>query len=118
DAGDTVTDRQHLTDLGDFGLLAEILDLVFQDRGNFCGADVHQRASFMAYLIELSLVRSEESSMRLPSLTISPPIIAGWMRMLRSTSLLVTVFRAPFSALSCVSASLLVGVAAVVFVSL
>jgi hypothetical protein len=27
DAGDTVTDGQHLTDFGDFGFLAEILDL-------------------------------------------------------------------------------------------
>src|SRR5262249_18500855 len=29
DAGDAVADRQHLADLGDFGLLAEILDLLF-----------------------------------------------------------------------------------------
>src|SRR5690606_20554348 len=30
DAGNTVTDGQHLTDLGDLRLLAEILDLLFQ----------------------------------------------------------------------------------------
>ncbi len=59
DAGDAVADRQHLADFGDLGLLAEILDLVFQDRGDFCGADIHQPASFIACLIALSLVRSE-----------------------------------------------------------
>ena len=41
DAGDAVADRQHLADLGDFGLLAEIGDLVLEDRGNFGGADIH-----------------------------------------------------------------------------
>src|SRR5215468_7557754 len=75
DAGDTVTDRQHLSDFGDLGLLAEILDLVLEDRGNLRGADVHQPASFIACLIELSLVRSELSTMRLPSLTMRPPMI-------------------------------------------
>ena len=59
DAGDAVADGQHLADFGDLGLLAEILDLVLEDRGNFRGADVHQPASFIACLIELSLVRSE-----------------------------------------------------------
>ena len=59
DAGDAVADRQHLADFGDFRLLAEILDLVLQDRGDFCGADIHQPASFIACLIALSLVRSE-----------------------------------------------------------
>ncbi len=41
DAGDAVADRQDLADFGDFGGLAEILDLLFQDRGNFRGADIH-----------------------------------------------------------------------------
>ena len=41
DAGDAVADRQHLADFGNFGLLAEILDLVFEDCGDFRGADVH-----------------------------------------------------------------------------
>ena len=41
DAGDAVTDRQHLPDFGNLGFLAEILDLIFQDCGNFSGADVH-----------------------------------------------------------------------------
>ena len=50
DAGDAVADRQHLADFGDLGLLAEILDLLLEDRGNFCGADIHQPTSFIACL--------------------------------------------------------------------
>ena len=41
DAGDAVADRQHLADFGDFGLLAEILDLLLEDCGDFRGADIH-----------------------------------------------------------------------------
>src|SRR4051794_32826105 len=77
DTGDTVTDREHLADLGDLRLLTEILDLLFQDGRNFGGTDVHQRASFIANLIALSLVRSELSTMREPSLTTRPPMIEG-----------------------------------------
>ena len=77
DAGDAVADRQHLADFGDLGLLAEVLDLLLEDRRNLGRADVHQPASFIASLIALSLVRSEVSTMRLPSLTTSPPMIAG-----------------------------------------
>src|SRR6185312_642400 len=84
DAGDAVTDREHLADFGDFGLLTEILDLLFQDGRNFGGTDVHQRASFIAFLSALSLVRSELSTMREPSLTTSPPMIAGSIFTLRS----------------------------------
>ena len=36
DAGDTVADRQNLTDIGDFGFNAKILDLRLQDARNFC----------------------------------------------------------------------------------
>ena len=77
DARDAVTDREHLPDFRDLGLLAEILDLLFEDVGNFCGADIHQRASFIAILIEFSLVRSDASTMREPSFTFSPPMIEG-----------------------------------------
>src|SRR6185436_3310076 len=94
DAGDTVTDGQHLSNFGNLSLLAEILDLVLQDRGNFRGADVHQPASFIACLIEFSLVRSELSTMRLPSLTTSPPMIDGSIFTLRLTSLPDTDFSA------------------------
>ena len=90
DARDAVADRQHLADLGDFGLLAEILDLLLEDRGDFSGADIHQRASFIACLIALSLVRSEVSTMRLPSLTTSPPMIEGSTLTSTSTSLPLT----------------------------
>src|SRR5207247_695122 len=93
-ARDAVADRKHLADLGDLGLLAEILDLVLEDRGNFSGADVHQETSFIACFMALSLVRSEESTMRLPSLTIRPPMIAGSIFTARSTC------RPPVTALS------------------
>src|SRR6202000_2965276 len=98
DTGNAVADGQPLSDFGDLGLLAKILDLVLEDRGNFRGADVHQPASFIACLIELSLVRSELSTMRLPSLTTRPPIIDGSTFTLRETSLPVTDFNADFRA--------------------
>ena len=83
-----------MANLRNFGLLTEVLDLLFQDGGNFCGADVHQRASFIANLIELSLVRSELSTMRLPTLTIRPPMMVGSIFTSRSISLPpVTDFR-------------------------
>src|SRR5262249_20523817 len=72
-----VADREHLADLGDLGLLPEILDLLLQDCRDFCGADVHQETSFIACLIALSLVRNEVSTMREPSLTTNPPMMAG-----------------------------------------
>src|SRR4029077_14756519 len=97
DAGDAVADGQHLSDFGNLSLLAEILDLVLQVRGNFRGADVHQPASFIACLIELSLVRSELSTIRLPSLTTRPPMIEGSIFTLRATSLPVTDFSAVLS---------------------
>src|SRR6202000_1643297 len=98
DAGNAVADGQHLSDFGNFSLLAEILELVLEDRGNFRGADVHQPASFIACLIELSLVRSELSTIRLPSLTTKPPMIDGSTFTLSTTSLPVTDFSAVFKA--------------------
>jgi len=51
DAGNAVTDGQHLSDFGDFSLLAEILDLVLEDRGKFPRARMSIRpASFIAVL--------------------------------------------------------------------
>ena len=87
DAGDAVADRQHLADLGDLGLLAEILDLLLEDRGDLSGADVHQPVPFIAILRLLSLVRSELSIMRLPTLTMRPPSRLGSTRVLIWTSL-------------------------------
>jgi hypothetical protein len=46
DAGDAVTDRQHLADFGDLGLGAEIGDLVLDDLRDFCGADIHLYLQF------------------------------------------------------------------------
>ena len=45
DAGDAVADRQDAADFGDLGFGAEALDLLFQDGGNFSGADVHVRVT-------------------------------------------------------------------------
>ena len=41
DAGNAVADRQHLADFRNLGLLAEILDLLLEDGGDFRGADIH-----------------------------------------------------------------------------
>src|SRR5262249_43478985 len=103
DPGDAVTDREHLADLGDFRLLAEVLDLLFQDCRNFGGADVHQWASCIATLIALSLVRSELSTMREPSLTTSPPISEGSTFTCTCTSFLVAAASASLMAARCAS---------------
>ncbi len=51
DAGDAVADRQHLSDFRDLGFLSEILDLLLENCGDFCGTDIHQATSFIACLI-------------------------------------------------------------------
>src|SRR5580692_5061008 len=85
-ARDPVADAQHLSNFGDVCFSAEVGDLSLEDRGNFCGADIHQPTSFMAMRIALSLVFSEPSTMREPSLTIKPPMIEGSTFMSRSIS--------------------------------
>src|SRR6201999_4140421 len=77
DASNAVADGQNLPDLGDLGFVAEIGDFVLEDRGNFSGADIHQPTSFMRVRIVSSLVLSELSTMREPSLTTMPPTIEG-----------------------------------------
>ena len=86
DAGDAVADRQHLADFGDFGFVAEVLDLLLENCGNFGGADVHQAVPFMAILRFWSLVFSELSIMREPTLTMRPPRIELSTRVERATS--------------------------------
>src|SRR5690606_28952898 len=108
DAGDAVTDAEHLADFRDFGFGAEILDLRLQDFRNFCGADVHHATPFMADLRLLSFVRIEASIMREPSLTTRPPIRPG------STLALITTLPAATDDnedLSCCSCSSLSGTA-------
>src|SRR5690606_15406653 len=61
DAGNAVTDGQNLANFGNFGFLAEVFDLVFQNCGNFRSADIHQPTSFSASLSEASLVFSDVS---------------------------------------------------------
>src|SRR6516165_1027227 len=102
-AGDAVAHRQHLADLAHLGLLAEVLDLLLEDRGDFGGADVHQETSFMACLSERSLVRKDESTMRLPSLTMRPPMIAGSILTATCTSRAVTERSACVMLASCAS---------------
>src|SRR5262249_13449895 len=103
DAGDTVANREHLADFGDFGLLAEIFYLLLENRRDFGGANFHQAIPFIAYLIALSLVRSELSTMREPSLTMSPPMIAGSIFTSTLTSFLVTAPSGSLIAASCES---------------
>ena len=41
DAGDPVTNGQHSTDISNSCFSTKVFNLILQDRGNFCGADVH-----------------------------------------------------------------------------
>src|SRR5947209_12382790 len=87
DTGNAVTDGENLADFRDFGLIAEVGDLVLEDRGNLCRADIHQPTSFIRVRIEFSLVRTDPSTMREPSLTTMPPMIPGSTLVVTSTSL-------------------------------
>src|SRR5690606_13144575 len=89
-ASDTVTDGKHLADLGDLGFLAEILDLVLENCGNFRRADIHQPTSFSASLSVLSFVLSDVSIWREPTLTTRPPRRDGSTVTLMATSLPTT----------------------------
>src|SRR3546814_516836 len=102
-SSDTVTNGKHLADFGNFSLLAEIFDLIFQNCGNFRGADIHQPTSFSASLRVESLVRREVSIWREPTLTIRPPRSAGSTLTATTTSLPVTPFSADLSSFSCVA---------------
>src|SRR5262249_50027478 len=103
DPSDAVADRENLTDLGDLRLLAEVLDLLFENCRNFGRADIHQRASFIASLIALSLVRSELSTMREPTLTTRPPMIDGSTFTFICTSFWSTAASASLIAARCAS---------------
>ena len=73
-AGDAVADREHPAHLRDLGLLAEVLDLLLEDRGDLGGLDRHYPTSFMTFCRLASLERIEVSIMREPTLTTRPPI--------------------------------------------
>src|SRR5690606_17436622 len=98
DTGDAVADGEHLTDLGNLGFLAEVLDLVLEDGGDFRGPNIHQPTSFIANLRELSFVLSDVSIIRLPSLTTRPPIREGSTFAEIFTVLPVEAFRASLRA--------------------
>ena len=74
DARDPVADREHPANLRDLGLLAEVLDLLLQDRGDFSGLDGHYPTSFKTFCRCASLERIELSIIREPTLTTMPPI--------------------------------------------
>src|SRR5690606_28310628 len=97
DAGDAVTDGKHLPDLGDFGFLAEILDLILENCGNFRGADIHQPTSFSASLSDVSLVLCDVSIWREPILTTRTPRSEGSTVSFRVSSLPATLFSAALS---------------------
>src|SRR5690606_18442790 len=101
DAGDAVTHREHLADFANLGLLAEILDLVLEDRRHFRGFDVHHPTSFMAIFIAVSLVLRDESIIRLPTLTTRPPIRLGSTCSLSVTVLPILALRVLASSASC-----------------
>ena len=77
---DAVADAQHLPDLGDFRLGAEVGDLFLEDRGNFRSPNLHHPIPFIARRNCCSLVRRELSTMREPTLTTSPPSRPGSTR--------------------------------------
>ena len=60
DAGDTVADAEHLAHFGDLRFGAEAGDLVADDLGDFCGADIHVQP-FIAIARVFSLERMEPS---------------------------------------------------------
>ena len=97
DAGNTVTDGKHLADFRDFCLFAKVFNLIFKNCGNFRGADIHQPTSFSASLRVESLVRSDVSIWREPTLTIRPPRIVESTLTFTVTSLPVTLLSAAFN---------------------
>ncbi len=94
DAGDAVTHRQHGAHFAHFGFIAEIGDLVLDDLGDFCGADIHVvcvlsvgRApqAFMAWARVLRRVRIEASIRFEPKVTTKPPSRSGSVRVVSLT---------------------------------
>ncbi len=95
DAGDAVTDGQHLADVRDGGFFAEIGDLRLEDGRNLGGADVHGCLGLSAFLSLRRLIRlgalqgefqgssferSEASNRREPTRTLMPPRMDGSTR--------------------------------------
>ena len=74
DAGNPVADRQHATDFGHFRILAEVLDLLLEDRRDLSSLDSHHPTSFIAFWRAASFDLTEVSIMVEPSLTIRPPM--------------------------------------------
>jgi len=102
DTGDTVTDRQHAADFRNLGFGAEIGDLVLDDLGNFCGADVHFATQpFIALARVFKRVLIEVSIIWLPIFTVSPPNSDGSTLVWMATSLPTRAFNFAESAFIC-----------------
>ncbi len=86
-------------------LLAEILDLGLEDGRNFGGRGCPLAGPFMAIRRFWSLVLSELSTIREPTLTMSPPRMAGSTLSERSTSRPILPLMASLSAAMCGSTS-------------
>src|SRR5262249_13388975 len=87
-AGDAVADGEHLADVGNVRLLAEVGDLRLQDGRNLGGADIHgSYALLRANFRESSFDFSEASNRREPTCTLMPPRMAGSTRVSISGSL-------------------------------
>src|SRR5690606_16670555 len=74
DTGDTVTHREDATDFGHFDLLAEVLDLLLEDRRDLSCLDTHYPTSFMLCWRAASFDLIEVSIIFEPTLTIRPPM--------------------------------------------
>ena len=47
DTGDTITNGQNLSNVGNFSFFTEALNLLLEDRGDLCGANVHNLCPLM-----------------------------------------------------------------------
>src|SRR3569623_1140379 len=107
DAGDAVTDRQHLAGFRDLGLGAERCDLVHDDLRDFSGADIHclSLQPFIACASVFSRVRIDESIICEPILTTRPPSREGSTERSTVTSRRSRVLSCAFNSSTCAALS-------------
>ena len=86
DAGDAVADREHLADLGDVGLGAEVGDLLLEDGRDLGGADIHQRAPSSPARDAAAWSSTTRRSSASRRVTTRPPIRLGSTRVVRLTA--------------------------------
>ena len=105
DAGNPVADRQHAANFGHFGILAEVLDLLLQDRRDLSSLDSHYPTSFIAFCSAASFARTEVSIIVEPSLTTRPPIRLSSTVVFSFTSLPTRAFSVAASLSVCAAVS-------------